>query len=267
MYHDPMSKQQPKSSPSLIHTPSLQRSDDPMKTKAASASRHLLQLSTQLGNQQFGKWLGSQTNPSVSNTIPVIQRARFLSRSNAEAIGEAIQNTLSAMEEEGDSDSHQYEELTEIYNNFDAGSLATETVEEIRALTQNTMYDRLDELDTWMESLITGNVRNSNYPSSYSQAAQQALLNYKNNHQNPADATECLCSNCMNYVAKTDMTIDHVTPVAQHWNTIGNDTDRATRHAWYSDVNNHEYVCRSCNSSMGSGGVRYNMAVGPNYSG
>ncbi len=264
MYHDPISKQQAPSSSPSIHTRAIQRQPDPAKITAIPSSRHILQLSAQLGNQQVGKWLAKQ---GTLQAKPVIQRARFLSEGNANSISERILHTLSLMEEDGDADSQQYEQLEEIYNNFDAGSLATETIEEIRALTHGSMFDRLDDLDTWMESLITGNVRSSNYPSSYSTAAQQALTTYKNNHQNPMDASECLCPNCNTYVAKTDMTIDHVIPVATHWNTIGRNTDRATRHTWYSDVNNHEYCCRSCNSSMGSGGVRYSMSVGPNYRG
>jgi hypothetical protein len=271
MYHDPMSRQQSQSSSPPIHTPAIQRKPDPAKITVVPSSRHILQLSAQLGNQQLGKWIRNQMNATASHSASVIQRARFLNKSDANSIEEAIQITLSRMEEDirknGTANLQQYKDLYSIYNNFDSGSLATQTIEGIRRLTKGSKYIFLKDLDDWMESLITGNVRNSNYPSSYSYLAQQALDTYKTNYENPFNTNQCRCSSCKRYVKKSDMTIDHIMPVATHWNTIGYNTDRATRHAWYSDTRNHAYCCRSCNSSMGSGGVRYKMTVGSNYSG
>ncbi|MFD1884879.1 HNH endonuclease [Paenibacillus wenxiniae] len=269
MYHDPMSRQQSKS-PST-HMPVVQQQPDQTKTTISSTSRHILQLSSQLGNQQLGKWLARQANSVASYTTPVIQRARFLSKDDAGSIEEAIQITLSGMED--DIRNHrgvniqQYKDLYSIYNNFDAGSLATATIEGIRKLTKGSKYSRLKDLDAWMESLITGNVRSSNYPSSYSSTAQQAFDTYKTNYEHPFNTNQCRCSSCRRYVNKSDMTIDHIESVAAHWNRIGRNTDRTTRHNWYSYTGNHAYCCRACNSSMGSGGIRYKMTVGRNYSG
>ncbi|WP_322907086.1 HNH endonuclease signature motif containing protein [Paenibacillus campi] len=264
MYHDPTSKQ-----PALpsIHTPAIQRQSQSTPTAAAPASRQLLQLSAQLGNQQFGKWLASQGSSTTSQARPVIQRTVQLNAATVNSMENAIDIALDAMNERDDTDPTEYVNLYNLYNNFGTGSLTMETIEEIRTLTRNSASAVLRELDRHMEGLITGNVRNSNYPSSYSQQAKDALTTYKTNHQNPLNTSQCLCPHCNTQVAKTSMTIDHITPVATHWNTTGYNTDRDTRNEWYSDTTNHRYLCGPCNSSIGSGGVRYNLFTGPNYRG
>lgn len=263
MYHDPISRQQAPSSSPSIHTPAIQRQPDPAKITVIPSSSHILQLSAQLGNQQVGKWLAKQ---GTLQAKPVIQRTVTLNDETVSSIEEAINLALDTMLEADQAGSVQYGRLYNLYNDFGSGSLTMQTIAGIRALTHNSPNAILQALDQSMEGLIVGNVRSSNYPSSYSAGARQALATYTATHQNPANANECLCPNCNRFVDKTDMTIDHITPVATHWNTIGRDTDRTTRTTWYSDITNHRYMCGSCNSRIGSGGVRYNLTTGPNYS-
>lgn len=63
------------------------------------------------------------------------------------------------------------------------------------------------------------------------------------------------------------VTLDHVVPVAAHWNSVGREVDQKTRYEWYDDPANLVVLCRSCNSSKGSGGVSYIPIVKPTFTG
>lgn len=49
----------------------------------------------------------------------------------------------------------------------------------------------------------------------------------------------------------TNLTYEHKTPVVDHWNTIGHNSDRRTRDAFYNDWTDMEAMGRSDNSSGG----------------
>jgi hypothetical protein len=75
------------------------------------------------------------------------------------------------------------------------------------------------------------------------------------------------CEHCRKCVPLSTLSIDHLTPVATHWNTIGYDSDQNTRNVWYNKTSNLALVSKNHNSSMGSGGVKYRRDVGPNFTG
>jgi hypothetical protein len=72
-------------------------------------------------------------------------------------------------------------------------------------------------------------------------------------------------------VSKQDYTIDHVKPVARHWNQKGHNMSRADRRTWLNKTSNLVPICSSCNSKKGGyhGGVsyNYNTVVGLNFTG
>jgi hypothetical protein len=117
-----------------------------------------------------------------------------------------------------------------------------------------------------------GNVRASFYPT-YNGTALQAKATWLANSLKPNGKVRCKGDPPYRPAHDEDpinMTIDHVVSVCQHWNTgynggtPGRNDTRAARGAFFSDVNNHEYVCGPCNSSMGGGGY-YNQTVGLNF--
>lgn len=117
------------------------------------------------------------------------------------------------------------------------------------------------------------NVRTNFYAFGYTAAAVLAKANWMLAHPGATPGTVRCPGNhgVAHDVQATDMTIDHVVPVCQHWNQgwgaypAGHDTTAAIRSAFYSDTANHEYLCRSCNSSAGSGGQYYQQQVGANF--
>ncbi|MFE7705453.1 HPC2 multi-domain protein [Streptomyces sp. NPDC057486] len=70
----------------------------------------------------------------------------------------------------------------------------------------------------------------------------------------------------------SEVSLDHQTPVARHWNdghsgSIGNNTHQQKRRDWYNLQGNLEILCGPCNSSKQSGGVNYKPEVGPLFKG
>ena len=63
------------------------------------------------------------------------------------------------------------------------------------------------------------------------------------------------------------LTLDHVDPVAAHWNRPGggHDGTQAQRARWYSELANLAPMCKSCNCAKG--GPPYDRVVGPNFRG
>jgi hypothetical protein len=76
------------------------------------------------------------------------------------------------------------------------------------------------------------------------------------------------CPHCRQLKHKGDRTYDHKKSLAGHWtNQGGNNTNQATRVGYFSLIVNLEVMCRSCNSSKGSEGERYDPKVGPGFRG
>lgn len=104
------------------------------------------------------------------------------------------------------------------------------------------------------------------YPS-FTTATQNWAAGRLNALQGNCGATQYRCEHCNQCVLKSNASLDHVTPVATHWNTVGYNTDQNTRFQWYNDTTNIEIVDRHHNSSMGSGGVYYRRDTGTNFLG
>lgn len=82
------------------------------------------------------------------------------------------------------------------------------------------------------------------FPSSFSQDAKNMTKN-------------AVCAECG---VNTDLTLDHIIPVARWFNTTGYQCSKAQREQWYNDTNNLRVLCRKCNSKKGSGGYRFDSA-------
>lgn len=119
------------------------------------------------------------------------------------------------------------------------------------------------------------NIRTHFYSGHYQVAATNALATYEANHPGTAPNTVRCPGNGGTQgphdIAPGSLTIDHIVPVATHWNAgagahpAGRDTTRASRNTFYTDPTNHQYMCGSCNSSKNSGGVYYTPTVTMNF--
>jgi hypothetical protein len=97
----------------------------------------------------------------------------------------------------------------------------------------------------------------------------QTTINWKNGRlaalRGTCAANHFRCQHCNQCTPNALSSLDHVVPVATHWNTTGYNTDQNTRGIWYNNTANLHVVRGSHNSSMGSGGVNYRRDVGPNF--
>jgi hypothetical protein len=87
------------------------------------------------------------------------------------------------------------------------------------------------------------------------------------------DAWVCPGFNRPSHIVEGGGTVDHKTPVAEHWSNLGgNNTDQGKRREWNTGIGNLELLCGPCNSSkgsIGSGGTRisYLDSVGDEFKG
>lgn len=186
---------------------------------------------------------------------------RFLSREDAQYIELMLDLTI----EEVGAYSPHYQTLNTAYNSFEPDSNTAATIAQVVAAIRPVNTQRADAL----ELLVFDRIRSSNYPSAWNYHATQARNTYVANHPgNNLSSWVCPGTGARQAHNATvaDVTIDHVIPVAVHWNQTGRNTSNYARVTWYQDTSNHAYLCRACNSSRGSGGIRYVIAVGHGYS-
>ncbi|POA28741.1 GH-E family nuclease [Pseudomonas sp. GW456-12-1-14-TSB6] len=111
--------------------------------------------------------------------------------------------------------------------------------------------------------------RDSQYPRGYRAGVKDKVLDAHTIKEGP-DAGKILTSD-MDVVSRNDprITIEHKTPVVEHWNTKGYNSTKAERNDFFNDTNNMSIRLRSANSSdggtMAAEGVRYRQDVGPNF--
>jgi len=184
---------------------------------------------------------------------------RFLSHEDAQAIELMLDLTM----EQIDDRDPRYAALYTAYNSFEPASNTAATIAQVVAAIRPVNNQRADDL----EGFIFDRIRQSNYPSSWNTTATLAKDTYVTNHPG-TNVSSWMCpgiGRTTHSVTVADVTIDHVVPVAQHWNQTGRNTSRLARATWYQDTSNHAYLCRSCNSRRNSGGIRYTIAVGNAY--
>lgn len=210
--------------------------------------------------------------PAQLKGMPVVQRVRFLTAAQELTLSNLIDRTIMALDDEGATGDVAYGPLYQCYNSFESGSPAGDAIQDVINATAGSGHAAVTELRRQaQEMLVTNNqnIRALNYPNAYSAAANQARDDFRAANAVLANTTWTCPGNGAGRAAHNapwaDITIDHIWPCASHWNNIGFDTDRATRVAWYSDDANHRYMCRGCNSALGSGGIQYRMDKGPNY--
>ncbi|MBD0710629.1 MULTISPECIES: RHS repeat-associated core domain-containing protein [unclassified Streptomyces] len=98
------------------------------------------------------------------------------------------------------------------------------------------------------------------YPSGYRATTHDAMRNQWTDAQgNWLDETGS--------IIQGNVTYDHISPVVDHWNSIGYNSSRAVRNDYYNDVSNLRPMSGSLNSSLGGSMTqRYRQITGPNYS-
>jgi hypothetical protein len=188
---------------------------------------------------------------------------KFLNDGAFQTLEATVLDWLSVMDEAGVAgDDHRRIAMEAAYNNFDNGSNTGETMVALRAAAALYNPGWVAQLDAF----LVGAVRTSNYPTSFDQGARDALTAYRADPANQGMGGQVRCAG-HNKPAHmvVALTIDHVVPVATHWNNTGYNTTKAARRTWYNDPTNHVYLCQPCNSSKGSGGVYYRIDTGPHY--
>ncbi|MGW0667599.1 RHS repeat-associated core domain-containing protein [Streptomyces sp. NPDC002746] len=97
------------------------------------------------------------------------------------------------------------------------------------------------------------------YPSAYRATTHDAMRNRWTDAQgNWLDETGS--------IIQGNVTYDHISPVVDHWNSIGYNSSRAVRNDYYNDVSNLRPMSGSLNSSLGGSMTqRYRQVTGPNY--
>ncbi|WP_143268341.1 hypothetical protein [Azospirillum agricola] len=196
----------------------------------------------------------------------VIQRMNFNTKTTV-ALEDQIQDLLTEMECAGDTGDN-YVLLNKIFNLFDSGSNKSSVIAEIKKEVGPNPQGTMKNLIDWLSNPknLNNSIRETNYGNYYNSTAKKKMTDYVKNNPGVLPNT-WICPVGVGHVAlNSDASIDHVDPVAKHWNDVGYNSNRSTRTTWYTDESNHVTVCRSCNSSMGSGGIRYRITTGANYS-
>jgi 5-methylcytosine-specific restriction endonuclease McrA len=172
----------------------------------------------------------------------------------------AIETALSTlMDETFDDGTPEYTRADRLFNRITAETHDHDAQQQLLAAAVATGRAEFAQIAATID---IGSVRRNYYPSTYSATALQHKNTYVANNPGGTPGTwRCPGTGTVarpaHDVSTADVTIDHVIPVATHWNTVGYKSNKATRVAWYSDHTNHVYLCQSCNSSKGSGGVHY----------
>ena len=180
---------------------------------------------------------------------------RFLKSWGLLQLEQCLQDCMSWCDENDEADvSHQ---LSQVFHAVGQGSSVEEYLDVVSGI--------LDSLTNpyWLNQFLAitfDSIRSSNYPSGFNSAALSAKQDY-------IDEFGSRCQSCTEHTTtRNPLTIDHVIPVAEHWNAIGRKNGKSVRSEWYNDPDNHEYLCRSCNSKKGSGGVFYILSTQAGYS-
>jgi 5-methylcytosine-specific restriction endonuclease McrA len=187
--------------------------------------------------------------------------AKFLTTAECKKLEKLIDLTI----EETDQRGPAYLALYAAYNGFEPSSNSAASIAAIVAAIDPVNRPRADDIRGW----VFIKIRQNNYPSNWDLPSQQARDAFRlGNPGSSAVFWQCPGQGLTvaHDAALNDITIDHVIPVAVHWNAYGCDTDGISRKNWYWDITNHAYLCGPCNSARGSGGVLYNMFTGLNYS-
>lgn len=95
-------------------------------------------------------------------------------------------------------------------------------------------------------------VRSMFYPSAFDSDVKTAVWL----RDNTAGARCPICGQPLS-AGTGELSIDHIIPVARHFNQGGYHMTQRERKEWYNDINNLTLVHASCNSSKSSGGERY----------
>lgn len=258
--------------------PPDQKSSAPREAMSPSTPIHpLLQLQKAIGNRAVLQLLAAQR---MSKQQPPIQM-RKISKQVAYTYSELLLDIMDEIMESEGEETDLHSDLYTFYNALDDQMDEKDFslwVREILNYYPLANYPVLAQLSgvgslTHPSGIADGRgvlaanitkIRQHMYPSGYIVAAKQIKTDTLN-HRAVSYGTSWNCPSCGNNRSWDDITIDHIMPVAEHWNRYGHDQTKQDRHDWFNDTDNHQCMCRSCNSSFGSGGIYYSRVVGPNF--
>jgi hypothetical protein len=110
----------------------------------------------------------------------------------------------------------------------------------------------------------------SQYPGNYRAGVRDAVLDANTETEGPNAGLVRTVND--EYVARDDprITIEHNSPVVEHWNSTGYNSSQAVRNDWYNDTSNMSIMLKADASAQGGRmvqqGIRYRQDIGPNYS-
>jgi hypothetical protein len=209
--------------------------------------------------------------PTQLKAEPVIQRMVWLDPTQTTALEQLMDHTLDMMRDADEEEMPIYNTLYQAYNSFEQGSNVNATLEQLMNVTNGSTSTHVTDLHNGIANMLAQNAlnrRTTNYPSTYNATANNARDTFQNGRLRPGNQWECPGNGggrAAHDIGRDDITIDHILPCASQWNATGYNTTRVARNTWYNDTTNHRYMCRGCNSSLGSGGTVYRLDTGPNY--
>ncbi len=109
-----------------------------------------------------------------------------------------------------------------------------------------------------------GIIRDKFYGKNFNSDVKERLKDLKEEPKDTSNTFLCrdIDGNWDEHSAKeNDATLDHIIPVAKHWNTKGHNQTQSEREAWYNDTTNLQVVCKKHNSKKGSLGIKYQHNV------
>ena len=166
--------------------------------------------------------------------------AKFLTPDECKALTKLIDLTIDGL----DDHSPHYQKLYKAYNGFEPKSNSAASIQAIVDAIEPVDQARADAIRGW----IFVKIRSNNYPSNWDHASTQAKVAYAVAHPGATALTAASHWRCPGQGTTlahdkllADISIDHVIPVAQHWNTVGSNSDSTTRKNWYYDRTNHAY--------------------------
>ena len=217
----------------------------------------LTELQRAIGNQAVLRLL--MTAPRGGRTASVTPQGTIQRVLLGKERAKNIENQLSDLIDAQNHTAKQEQALDELHENITTDMHDYEAIAKLRDASVN---QHLPDLDDIADSITVGGPRSNYYPSGFNITARNNRDMYLLTH--PAGGKKGTNFKCPGngVTAKHTMpnalaSIDHIKPVAWHWNKYGYVSDLTTRVTWFNDITNHEIMCRNCNSSKGSGGVLY----------
>ena len=122
--------------------------------------------------------------------------------------------------------------------------------------------------DAYVQPVATNDAerytRQSEYPHDFRAGVRDGII-----AQNTSPTGDVIDPNTGEVIPPDQVTIEHIMPVAEHWNTIGHNTTKEARTDWYNLESNLTVMPKRQNSAEGAErqneGLVFRQDTGPNY--